>query len=299
MFHVTKATIIVMKLLSSKINVRYIKYIVIIVLGLFWFVSDISIKNKLRKTYNENPEILLFGKIYFRSRLLPIDYDKALDWHIINTRNKDDARAQYNTGLVYDILYNDYANALKWYLKAVKQNLPEAQNNIGFMYLEGRGVAKDCQKAAEWFQKAAEQGYALAQYNLAVMYLNGSGVAKDYEKAYQLHEKASEQNVTFAQYHLWLAYLCGWGVAKDERVARKWGAQMKKSAKNNAEFQYAAGFSHQYGIESIKSISKAKKLYTKAAKQGHVCAKVKLEEISEEREHPLELMQTCYSSIGS
>ena len=34
----------------------------------------------------------------------------------------------------------------------------ELQRNLGFMYAEGRGVAKDDAQAADWFRKAAEQG---------------------------------------------------------------------------------------------------------------------------------------------
>jgi TPR repeat protein len=34
-----------------------------------------------------------------------------------------------------------------------------------------------------WYQKAAEQGLAEAQYNLGFMYVNGKGVLKDYKQA--------------------------------------------------------------------------------------------------------------------
>ena len=40
---------------------------------------------------------------------------------------------------------------------------------------------------------AAEQGYAPAQYNLGVMYANGEGVAKNDEQAVKWYRKAAEQ----------------------------------------------------------------------------------------------------------
>ena len=44
------------------------------------------------------------------------------------------------------------------------------------MYDNGRGVPQDDTEAVKWYRKAAEQGHAEAQNNLGVMYLNGRGV---------------------------------------------------------------------------------------------------------------------------
>jgi TPR repeat protein len=45
-----------------------------------------------------------------------------------------------------------------------------AQNNLGSIYGEGRGVTRDYQTAIEWYRKAANQGNAEAQYNLGSVY---------------------------------------------------------------------------------------------------------------------------------
>lgn len=50
------------------------------------------------------------------------------------------------------------------------------QNNLGWMYENGRGLAQDDRQAVAWYQKAADQCLALAQYNLDVMYKEGRGV---------------------------------------------------------------------------------------------------------------------------
>ena len=44
-----------------------------------------------------------------------------------------------------------------------------AQNNIGFMYHYGYGVARDYAEARYWYRKAAEQGDANAQHNLRLL----------------------------------------------------------------------------------------------------------------------------------
>jgi TPR repeat protein len=60
----------------------------------------------------------------------------------------------------------------------------EAQNNLGMMYANGKGVVQDDKQAAFWFRKAADQGEAMGQFNLGRMYFNGTGVPKDYVQAY-------------------------------------------------------------------------------------------------------------------
>jgi TPR repeat protein len=72
----------------------------------------------------------------------------------------------------------DNADAEKWYRKAAERGFAEAQNNLGLMYVLGRGVPQDDSTAVKWFRKAAEQGYAPAQNNLGEMRRQGRGVTK-------------------------------------------------------------------------------------------------------------------------
>lgn len=68
-----------------------------------------------------------------------------------------------------------------------------AQFNLGLIYTEGQGVAKNDKLAVQWFRKAAEQGEVYAQFNLGVMYAQGRGVAKNDELAVDWFRKAAEQ----------------------------------------------------------------------------------------------------------
>ena len=52
------------------------------------------------------------------------------------------------------------------------------------MYDLGLFVQRDYAEAVKWLLKAAEQNDGRAQYNLGVMYANGLGVEKDYVQAY-------------------------------------------------------------------------------------------------------------------
>ena len=85
----------------------------------------------------------------------------------------------------------DYATALREFLPLANQGNAQAQNNLGVMYKNGRGVPKDEAQAVAWYRKAAEQGNANAQTNLGNMYGNGRGVPKDVVLAYMLYNIAA------------------------------------------------------------------------------------------------------------
>jgi len=78
----------------------------------------------------------------------------------------------------------DYAEAVKWYLKAAEQGIASAQFKLGVMYDKRQGVPQNFVEAVKWYRKAAEQGNAEAQYNLGMMYFAGLGVPKDYAVAH-------------------------------------------------------------------------------------------------------------------
>ena len=57
----------------------------------------------------------------------------------------------------------DYATAASSWLRAAEREDAWAQYNLGILYTEGLGVARDYEQAAYWYRKAAEQGHAEAQ----------------------------------------------------------------------------------------------------------------------------------------
>ena len=69
----------------------------------------------------------------------------------------------------------------------------EAQNEIGFRYAYGRGVARDCSQALHWLHAAAEQGLAAGQYNLGHLYAKGFCAPQDFLQAALWYKKAADQ----------------------------------------------------------------------------------------------------------
>lgn len=71
--------------------------------------------------------------------------------------------------------------------------LPEAQNELGLLYLSGRLGAADPAAGVAWLTRAAQGGYAQAQNNLATLYERGAGVEQNLANAGQLYSLAANQ----------------------------------------------------------------------------------------------------------
>jgi TPR repeat protein len=130
------------------------------------------------------------------------------------TGPSEDADKAYHRG--------DYKTAYPLFKQLAEQGNVKAQNNLGEMYFNGRGVPKDYVEAMKWFRKAAGQGNAQAQFNLGLMYVLGQGVPQDYAEAMKWYRKAAEQGNALAQFNLGSMYAKGHGVPQDNVLAYVW-----------------------------------------------------------------------------
>jgi len=134
-------------------------------------------------------------------------------------------RAQNNLGWMYDVgkgVAQDSQKAVKWYRLAAEQGYAAAQNNLGFFYHVGKGVTQDYQEAVKWYRLAAERGIANAQSNLGWMYDKGKGVTQDYQEAVKWYRLAAEQGYAAAQNNLGVMYVKGKGITQDHVRAHMW-----------------------------------------------------------------------------
>ncbi len=161
------------------------------------------------------------------------DYKKAYElW--MPLAEEDNPDAQYNLGLLYmkglGVEKSD-RRALVWFVRAGNNGLADAQYNAGVMFYLGRGVYPDHKSAVEWWQRAAEQEHANAQNNLAIMYAFGYGIGSDKDKALELWAAAARQGHPDALDSLINAYSGRIaGFKADPQQARYWEAirQAKK-----------------------------------------------------------------------
>jgi len=88
----------------------------------------------------------------------------------------EDGQAAYDLG--------DFTTAQLLWRPLAEQGLARAQNNLGVMYENAKGVPQDINEALKWYRLAAEQGYGGAQNNLGLIYALGRGVPRDPIRAY-------------------------------------------------------------------------------------------------------------------
>ena len=183
------------------------------------------------------------------------------------------AQAQNRVGDMYyegKGVARDFLEAVKWYRLAVEQGDAEGQTNLGIAYATGHGVGQDYNEAVEWFRKAADQGYAKAQYSLGFRYYEGKGVPQDYGEAVKWTRKAADQGYANAQYGLGLMYYDGKGVPQDYGEAVKW--TRKAADQGHAKAQSNVGSFYERGHGVTQDYGEAVKWTRKAADQGDVSA---------------------------
>lgn len=179
---------------------------------------------------------------------------------------KGDANAQFELGVRYHEgqgVYQSYTEALRWFLMAADQAVPDAEFNVGVMFEKGRGVQPDYAEAVRWYQKAAALDYAPAEYNLGVMYDKARGVTLDYGQAMQWYRKAAVQDYAPALYNLGLLYYYGQGIPVNYVQAYLWVTLAINSS----------------SASPLKSISDEQKKFT--GMRDQIAAKMTPEQIAE------------------
>lgn len=98
-----------------------------------------------------------------------------------------DSIAQCRVGYCYRVgegVTKNYAEAMKWFLKAAEQGNPNGQQLVADLFDLGLGVEKNAAEALKWHLKAAFQGYYLEPKIVAARYYSGTGVEKNLVEAY-------------------------------------------------------------------------------------------------------------------
>ena len=115
------------------------------------------------------------------------DYAQALGWYRKAAENGDDL-AQFMLGFMYTcgpytpwnkVAPTDLTQGVEWFRRAVQADNADAEEQLGSLYEEGRGVIQDYKEAVRLYRMAADQGQSDGQYKLGMMYLLGKGIAKN------------------------------------------------------------------------------------------------------------------------
>lgn len=133
------------------------------------------------------------------------------------------------------LLQKDYAAAHAIYLSLANQNDAKACYNLGLMYQDGDGVAKNMDEAVKWYTKSAELNYKEAQYTLASLVFQRQIRSISYPQAVTYYEQAAKQGHVKSQLNLGMLYLRGDVIAQDMPAAVQWLSLA--ASNNNSEAQ--------------------------------------------------------------
>jgi len=195
---------------------------------------------------------------------IAIKYCKAASAHA--------RRALYQLGRAY-AAGKQTAQAIAAYRKAADRGSTSAMVELGVIYANGAGVAKDEAQARALFERAAAAGNARGVANLAALSQRG-GAPADPVKTRALLVKAVETNSAEAQYQLGLMMADGVGGPRDDAGARALFEQA--AAQGHAGALERMGAFAQSGRGGPKDADAAKAYYEKAAALGSEEAKAAL-----------------------
>lgn len=135
------------------------------------------------------------------------------------------AIAQEQIGELYIIgkgVSKDVARGVRWLTKAANNGNQDAMRSLASGYASDTFGTKDMQKAIYWYTKAADIGNVQAQDELGRIYLKDIDVPNNFTEAFRRFEQAANQSPSGQYGHagLGMIYAKGLGVSKDAKKAR-------------------------------------------------------------------------------
>ena len=135
-------------------------------------------------------ECLLFGKGVEKDPKRAIELLNAAAV-LNNVRALDRLGTVYRKG-VPGLMEPNFSESFRLFSRATELGFLDSQGNLGVLYINGQGVAKDEKKAASLFQDGAEKDNPSCMFYYAMCLEGGVGVAKDEDKAKEWYVKAAK-----------------------------------------------------------------------------------------------------------
>ena len=205
--------------------------------------------------------------------IAPSDIPTALKF--CKTASGASRRTLFELGRVY-AASGQLAAAVAAYRKAADKGSTAAMVELGLLYANGTGVAKDQDQARKLFERAAAGGNPRGATSLAALF-TGGGTPSDPVEARAMLEKAADANSAEAQFQLGVMYAEGTGGPKDDGAAR--ALFEKAAAQGHAQALDWAGNFAENGRGGPANKDAAKTYYQQAAALGNDDAKAALERL--------------------
>lgn len=114
----------------------------------------------------------------------------------------------------------NYTSARDYLLSAAMEKVPEAQYELGLLYLEGKGCPADPVAAVAWLTEAMKGGNAEMQFKLATLHEEGVGTPVNYANAGVLYTLACNKGHTPAATRI--ARMAAEGLGTEPSIPRAW-----------------------------------------------------------------------------
>lgn len=190
------------------------------------------------------------AKIQLREQWRDRDPVDGRKW-LLKAAEQGHVTAQFDLAYYYAVEEKNYPEAIKWYLKVTEQHPDDsvgrtAAENIGVMYANGQGVARNYTEAARWYRKSAEHGGPKGQFALGLIYFEGLAGPKDFDEAVKWLGAAARQRYEVARYTLVLIYSEGFDTKPNAVEAADWYTGRRVSDEGEAAYHvgtfYSRGF---------------------------------------------------------
>ena len=154
------------------------------------------------------------------------------------------------------------------FLLAANQRHVTAMYNLGMMYEQGYGVAKDDLKAMQWYHKAENHGYVPAIRSLGRLYMKGGSTKKQMKVALKLFSRAASQGDVPSQ--MWLGYMYQTGSATPQDLTKAVELYRQAVSKDNGQAMVYLAQLYESGYKGSSDTDTILSLYQRAAYLGNV-----------------------------
>jgi len=199
---------------------------------------------------------------------------------LTNMAEKGNLSAQMQLGFAYtrgevpELVPKDDATGHRWFERAVRTGDADAQANVGYDLLHGRGVTANPAEGIRLLRVAADQGHAGAQAELGMAYTFGRGMERDEAAGHRLFVRAAAGDDVRAQANLGYDLLYGRGVAKNPAEGIRW---LRIAAdRGHAGAQYELGIAYKYGRGVTADPLEAIRWLRLAADQAYAAAQYEI-----------------------
>lgn len=189
----------------------------------------------------------------------------------------DEVESLFELGQKYEFgktVSQNYETAFKIYQKCAELRHTPALSKLGWYYINGIIVKKDCNKALDYFTRGAEAGDPVAMVNLGNMYEdNDIGAEKtNWKVAVKWYLKAALLGDTRGKYCYARCLYHGNGVEQDYEMALWLFREVAEEGEDDALFYLGLCYENGFAVE--KNIQRAVGFYEQSVRHGdgYCCA---------------------------